>query len=235
MTPTHGTKARFYYHTFDMSGHAEQVSVQLTRAFPEYRPLNATAVRRPAGGALDGSIALTGGALDMSAGANSEYVWNQLKSDAPAAWAFMPGGDVLGRLALLGLSLGQNQQRTAGDDIVRLPVALVTTEQVDVGVVLRALGAGGISPGASQDGTASTPDGGAGYLLCTANSGTLDVTIEHSVDGIANWEALATFTQLTAGAEGSEVVAVSGTVRRYLRATWTIGGTATFFVGFARR
>lgn len=230
---THGTKARFYYGAFDMSGYAEQVAVQLGRTFPEYRPLNGVAVRRPAGGHMDGSVALTGGAMETE---NSAYAWAQLSSGATNAWAYLPGGDALARLAILGQSKGQNQQYVAGDDIVRLPVALVSTESLDTGEILRALSAGGLSPGAASDNAASTASGGAGYLICTTNTGDLDVAIQHSANN-TDWTDLVTFTQLADGATGSEVKALlpDAAVYRYLRATWTILATAKFFVAFARR
>jgi hypothetical protein len=230
---THGTKARFYYGAFDMSGYAEQVAVQLSRSFPEYRPLNGVAVRRPAGGHMDGSIALTGGAME---GPNSAHAWEQLQSGVTNAWAYLPGGDALARLAILGQSKGQNQQYVAGDDIVRLPVALVSTETLDTGEILRALSYGGVSPGPSSDNTVPTDNGGAGYLICTANTGNLDVAIQHSANNV-DWTDLLAFTQIAAGATGSQVKVVSPdtAVYRYLRATWTISAAATFFVAFARR
>ena len=228
---THGTTARFYYGTLDMSGHAEQVALQISRTFPEYRPLNGVAVRRPVGGHMDGGIALTGGAME---GANSAHAWARLEGGHSDAWAYLPDGDVLGRLAVLGMSKGQNQQRVAGDDIVRLPVALVSTARLDTGEVLRALSSGGVSPGSSYDNTLPTANGGAGYLLCTANTGDLDVVIQHSTNNV-DWVDLVTFTQIAGGAEDNEVIEATGDVYRYLRATWTISAAATFFVAFARR
>lgn len=232
----HGTAARFYYGAMDMSGYAEQVEQQLSRSLAEYRPLSGTAVRR-LGGHRDARITLTGGALDTSVGANDAYVWARLAEDTERVWAFLPRGDAVGRACYCGQAVGENQQRVAGDDIVRLPVAMLSTEDIDRCVILRALAAGGISPGATHDGGAASATGGAAYLLCTALStgAKLTVTFEDSANG-TDWGTLVAMTALTA--VGAEVKAVTGTVRRYLRVRWTLTGStpaATWFAAFGRR
>ncbi|MEN6547028.1 MAG: hypothetical protein ABFE07_13410 [Armatimonadia bacterium] len=233
MTFYHGTAARFYYGTLDFSGYTEQVEAQLTRSMGEYRVLNAAGVGRIAG-QRDVRVTLTGGPLDPAAGANDITAFDMLDDGTHDAWAFLPYGDALGRTVYLGQSLGENQQRVAGDDVIRLPVALVTSQQLDRGVVLRALAAGGASPGASVNNAAPTTNGGCGYLICTANTGNLDVVIQDSANN-ADWADIVTFTQLAGGAEGSQAITVTGAVRQYLRATWTISAAATFFVAFGRR
>ena len=83
----------------------------------------------------------------------------------------------------------------------------------------------------------ATSSGGAGTLQVTAVDGTsptADVKIRHSADDIT-YADLVTFTQATA--RTAERKTVSGTVNQYLKATYTIGGTApnvTLVVGFAR-
>jgi hypothetical protein len=74
------------------------------------------------------------------------------------------------------------------------------------------------------------------FLLdVTAASGTnptLDVTIQHSIDGGTNWHTLVAMTQATAAGESikTESEVESGTAEVYgdcFRAIWTIGGTDT--------
>jgi hypothetical protein len=239
MTLYHGTGARFYYHTMDLSGYAEQVEQQLNRSVAEYPPLNATAVERLAGH-RDARITLTGGALKTIAGGNDEYVWTRLGEEVRRPWAFLPRGDAVGRPAYCGLAVGENQQRTAGDDIVRLPVAMVSTDEIDRCAILRALAAGGASPGPTYDSAivGGSAAGGGAYLLCTAISGVdaeLTVTFEDSANGV-DWATLVAMTALTA--VGSEVKEVTGAVRQYLRVSWTLTGTgpaATWFAAFGRR
>ena len=91
---------------------------------------------------------------------------------------------------------------------------------------------------AAVDGGAASSNGGIAHLHVTAldTPTTLDVIIEHSVNGSTSWATLATFTQITT-ATGTErvVVAAGTTVRRYLRASFTVAGTSyTCAVAFAR-
>lgn len=82
----------------------------------------------------------------------------------------------------------------------------------------------------------------AAELVVSAASGTtptLDVTLQHSIDGGTNWYTLATFTQKTAtGSElktESEVEAATAEVYGdCLRAIWTIGGTTPSFTFYVK-
>jgi hypothetical protein len=229
----HGTRARFYYHSFDMSCYAEQVEQQITRSLAEYKPLCADSVIRVPGH-YDSSITLSGGAFTAEF---DLFMFSRLTEDGARPWVLAPAGNAFGRTAYIGESFGQNQQRVAGDDVLRLPVSKVSTGDLYLGEILKALGAPGVSPGASLDGGAASPDGAVGLLICTVLEDTLptlNVIIQHSIDEIV-WDPLITFAQLTA--PGSEKKAVTGTVRKYLRATWTVGGTTPvteFFVAIAR-
>ena len=92
----------------------------------------------------------------------------------------------------------------------------------------------------SHDGGAATTNGAGCYLVVIGFTGitSIDVIIEaSSTNAFAGEETtLATFTQVTA-INAMQRIAVSGTVPRYLRASWTIVGTgsATFCVAIARR
>lgn len=92
--------------------------------------------------------------------------------------------------------------------------------------------------GTAIDGGAASADGGIAHLHVTAvdTPTTLDVDIEHSVDGSTSWATLASFTQVTTTTATERVVVAAGTtVRRYLRAAYTVDGTSyTCAVAFAR-
>lgn len=112
-------------------------------------------------------------------------------------------------------------------------------ETVDLGVSLHDETAEtATADGTGVDNLASSASGGVGALHVTAASGTsptLDAKIQHSTDDIT-YVDLITFAQATAAT--SERQAVSGTVNRYLRASWAIAGTTpsfTFVAAFARR
>ena len=58
----------------------------------------------------------------------------------------------------------------------------------------------------------------------TGTNPTLDVLVQDSIDG-TNWATIGTFTQKTAA--GLQVIDVATLFSRRIRASWTIGGTAT--------
>lgn len=96
--------------------------------------------------------------------------------------------------------------------------------------------------GAAVDDLAATSNGGVAHLHVTAVAGTggptCTVLVQHSVNGTTGWDAIATFTQVTTSTSAQRVVVAPGTtVRRYLRASYTIAGTGpsyTIAVAFAR-
>lgn len=91
--------------------------------------------------------------------------------------------------------------------------------------------------GSSIDGTAATTNGAVFHLHVTAFSGlTSDtITIEDSSTGSSGWATIATFAAATALT--SERVAITGTVKRYVRIVDTIVGTGsiTRHISMARR
>ena len=145
----------------------------------------------------------------------------------------------MGSVAYCGVNRTGNMGVTAGDDVVRLPVGLVTADRYDRCKVLHALTSAGTSPGSSVDNAAESTAGGVAYLLCTAITGTtpeLTVTVEDSTNN-SDWTTLVVMTAL--GAVGSEQKLVTGTVDKYLRVSWTLTGTdtptVTWFLAFGRR
>jgi len=74
------------------------------------------------------------------------------------------------------------------------------------------------------DNGASSSNGGAAYVVCTAFTGTsITILVEHSSDGVS-FSTLATHTAITAGGT-TERIAFAGTVNRYTRTSWS--GTFT--------
>jgi hypothetical protein len=96
--------------------------------------------------------------------------------------------------------------------------------------------------GSTVDDLAATSNGGVAHLHVTAVAGTSSPTctvlVQHSVNGSTGWDTLATFTQVTTSTSAQRVAVAAGTtVRRYLRASYTIAGTGpsyTLAVAFAR-
>jgi len=229
----HGITARFYYHTIDMSAYAESIALSLKQDMHEHRPLSGTSVIRVPG-FKDDSIQIGGSPMDSTLGA---FAWARFGESPNRPWAFLPDGDTIGAMGFLGQANNDSQNITAGDDIVRIPISTIAADKTDYGAILHTLTNAGSSPTASVDNAASTSNGGAAYILCTALSGggTLTVTVEESAND-SDWDTLVAMTALSV--IGSEVKEVAGTVNRYLRISWVLTGTdpsATFFVAFARR
>jgi len=94
---------------------------------------------------------------------------------------------------------------------------------------------------AGVDNSASSANGGVGVLHAPTNTiagGTTTFKIQHdTVSNFASAADLITFTAIAASTATSQLVAVSGTVNRYVRATATTAGSSgniTTMVSFAR-
>lgn len=152
-----------------------------------------------------------------------------------------PEGDATQGLPalLLGTYTAEEVRRVSGPgELVERTWRFASDDRPGLGYVLLPRAARTTSGnGTSKDDTASSSNGATAILHCTAASGTsptLAVKVQHSADN-STWADLITFTTLTAA--GAERKVVSGTVNRYVRAIWTIGGTSpsfTFAVTFAR-
>lgn len=120
---------------------------------------------------------------------------------------------------------------------VTLAVDTVPDALVDMGVVLHDHTAETADAnGSSVDRTAATLNGAGASLHVTAYSGLTDavIKIQHSTNN-STWADLITFTTVTGVT--SEFKQVTGTVNRYVRATWDVTGTgsATFLVALGPR
>lgn len=113
-----------------------------------------------------------------------------------------------------------------------------TDGQTDYGISLHDLTAETADvSGTAHDGTAATANGGVAQLHVTAFSGFSGATVivEDSATGSSGWATIATFAAVSAVT--AERVAISGTVRRYLRYSIDVtgSGSVSFQVSFARR
>lgn len=150
-----------------------------------------------------------------------------------------PEGFAVGKRAILVVGDIQNYDIGASvSETVSFTVDTMPDDGVDWGISLHDLTAEtATANGTSVDNTASSANGGVGALHVTAVSGatpSATVKVQHSSDDVV-FADLITFTAATAAK--SERKTVTGTVNRYVRATWTLTGTTpsfTFVVAFAR-
>jgi len=219
----HGTSARFYYHTLDFSAYTEGVALEMGNDLAEFRPLSGSSVRRVPGQRTC-RISLSGTVMDSDTHAAA---WSALSDTSERVWAMLPAGDAVGGVAICGIGFSDTQQRVAGDDIVRLPITFLSSDDFDVCKILRNLSSGGTSPSALVNMGAAGGNGGRAYLLATEISSTLTVTVQHSDNG-TDWSDLVVMSSLNT--PGSEMKEVSGAVNRYLRVSWT--GSGTWFLAF---
>jgi hypothetical protein len=130
---------------------------------------------------------------------------------------------------------------------VSSPVGDVVATSIDIqsdnglydGDILESATYTSTTSGTARDNSSSTADGGAGFLIVSAASGTsptADIKITHSADDVT-YVDLVTFTQATSTTSEIKYVAEGTTVNRYLKVEATIGGTTPSFsaiVGFGR-
>lgn len=144
-------------------------------------------------------------------------------------------------LALSDAILTSREQPIAVADLIKLSGNLQGSGRAGLNArLLHVLGQETITGvSASHNNSASSASGGRGNLHVTAITGTWTIVIEHSDnDGAPDpWAALITFTQVAAaGGATSETKEVTGTVKQYVRVTFTedVAGSITFGVALAR-
>lgn len=155
----------------------------------------------------------------------------------PVTFAPDGGGDVGDGVYLMNGFLQEYSIENTVDEAAAVEATMRCSSSLARGLVLHsditartATGNHGNAPSATTlDNTTSSANGGIGVLQVSAVSGTtptLVAKIQHSSDG-TTWVDLITFT--SQNAVNGEYLTVSGTVNRYLRAQWTIGGTTPSF------
>lgn len=188
-------------------------------------------------GPMGGSISIRG-MFNSAAGDIHEVINAAVGVDNGLLVTVLPAGLTVGEPALMAPTDIENYTVDASaEDTVMLEVSATPDDGVDMGVILHALTARtSDANGTTVDQLASSAGGAVGVLHATEYTGltSILVKIQHSTDGSV-WSDLISFTSVTA--VGAERVAVTGTVNRYVRATWDVTGTgsATFAVVMARR
>lgn len=201
---------------------------------------------------LDATVFTTGGAKAFLPGQDTSTVSVEGLYDAAEhadLTAWKAGAAQAVTIAPSGLALGSELWMVNAvetelvstnpiGDIAAFSLAAQTDGLSDFGVSLADLAAvTADTNGTAVDGGAASSNGGVGHLHVTAFSGFSGaaVTIEDSANGSSGWATILTFT--TAAGVTGERVAITGAVRRYLRAVFDVTGTGsvTAQVSFARR
>ena len=151
-------------------------------------------------------------------------------------WSYYPYGDSSGNYGY-AMSAQNNTYGIKGSVTGAVRVSAAGQSQVgkERVISLKGLAESTLSTSASNiDNSAATTNGASAYLHITANaSSDFYPYVEHSASG-TTWDTLVDFTTGTGG-RTSERVTVTGTVKQYVRATWTTTEAATFQIGFCRK
>lgn len=251
MPAVHGKSTKVYANGYDLSTFFKTAGASGEADVPESTTFGASSKAYVAG-LLDGTLSAEGlWSNDEVAVDNSDNVLQTALNQQAGFVAYMPAGDVVGNRAFCAEMIEAKYEVTA--DVADL-VAVSAEFQADQGgfepcVVLHPLASRTTTGNGTAFDYGATPDhqrlfGGTAFLMVGAVTGTtptLVAKVQHSVDN-TTWVDLITFT--TASGTGSArtrqraVTATTTTqVNRYVRATWTLGGTNpnfTFWVGFNR-
>lgn len=173
------------------------------------------------------------GLFDSNTGAGTvlDEITSRLGSSTATATTISPGGFSAGSAAWLLPALTINYQVSSTvADLVPFTLELGAGAPAGLGICLTALAAQtATGNGTSQDNSAATSNGAVAHLHITAASGTtpsMTVVIQHSTNN-STWSTLGTFSAATTA--GSQTLQLTGTVNRYVRASFTISGTTPSF------
>jgi len=230
-----GYNGLIYVAGYDISGDCKSLDAEITVDLGDTTTFGKTQRTRIAL-LSDGSLSL-GGFLNATTGQSSPVLSGIIGSNDSIYQAYW-AGDAVGAHGI-GFAADQDSLGTSTpfDGVVEFTATSKPSSGVDFIRSIHALGSETASgTGTTLDNSASTTVGGSGYLTVTSwNATTLDVSIRHSSDNFASDDTeLLAFTQVS-GANSAERVTATGTVKRYVRAIWTLVGTsASFSVAIGR-
>lgn len=238
MAVKHGKSTSVLVDDNHLTGRLSEASTSYSRDVADKTPFGVD-WKEYVAGLRDATVSLSG-FFDGDTGQIHDKLSGLATSDSsvPLSWGMgsLSVGETVSLIDALEVSY---EIPTGVAQVVGVSMEAQAADGVDLGVSL-APHSSRTSDGneSSVDNGSSTSNGAVAHLHVTAVSGTnqtLDVTIQDSSDN-STWADLASFTQATA--KTSERITISGSVDRYIRAKWTLGGTSpdfTFAVVFSRR
>ncbi len=228
MAKVHGKQSTILLKGMDISSYSKGVKFSATRKTSDITNSASSAEEHISG--LKSASYSSDALYDDAADGVTDIIESTYDSDVDHILEWYPSGDDIG-----GFGLAVKALSTQYDTSVSITEAVtiafggpsnIGLESVRTLHTLSEEAITGVEE--SYDTGSQHTSGGSAFLHATAVAGTLDVDIEHSADGIA-WDTLCSFTQLSAN--GAERVVFTGTIERYVRASFTLsGGAATFHV-----
>jgi hypothetical protein len=237
VTFRHGKNTKVLFAEYDLSSYFNEASASQSIETGETTTYG-TNSKTYVTGLADGTISLNG-LFDGSANGVDAVLSAKIGDSAGAIITVAPEGLAFGSRLKSAQTLSTSYEISSPvADVVSVTAEAQVSGGIGNGISLRDLSAAtATGNGTAHDNSASTANGGAGVLHVTANSHNAGSTfkIQHSADN-STWADLITFTAVSTTTLTSERVAVTGTVNRYLRASWTLAGTGsiTFHINFSR-
>lgn len=250
MSPVHGKKTRVFCNQYDLSRFFKSAEPNEDVPTIDTTTFNANA-KTFIPDFAEGTLGLSGvwdsdafDAVDNPTGLDNQVddvLQPALGGNTNQNWTVaMDGVDVAGNPALLvsGKETKYSIQAPT-NSLVSVAAEIKSDGKMRAGVILaEAATRSATGNGSNNDGGAASTNGFVAIVHLYGITGAtpnMVVTIEDSSDGVTGWATIGTFAALTALGHGR--IDVAGTVRRYVRAKWTMTGgtqTETFIVSFAR-
>lgn len=242
MSFSHGNKARMWIDGFPAACSLNEFSLSADIDTADVTTLCKIAKVYVAG-QEDSSVKMAGffDTNTVSPTTTFEYLLNARKRTIFPVAYHPQGGAALGDpVYLLNGTLASYSVSTAADDAAALEMEYQSSTGLLRGKVLVSDGTRTTTGnGTSIDNTTSSTNGGAALLSVSSVLGTtptLAVKIQHSVDNSV-WVDVSGAAFVTENAQNGQYIEFTGTLQRYVRASWTIAGTTpsfTFTVAFRR-
>lgn len=234
MTASHGKNARVIVNGTALSPFSRSISVSKSADLGDITVFT-SAAKEYLAGQKDGTISIEG-LFDGTTDAVDEVLDSAFGAAAGVA-TVMLAGDGDGQIAHCCQAIESSYEISSPvDDIVSLTAELQGDGGIVRAVILHGT-AGRTSDGngTGQDNGASSAGGAAAFLQVTAASGAdKTIKVQHSADDTTYADLIA-WSVVSANAPYGAKSTVTGTVNRYLRASWTVpGGSVTFHLACGR-
>lgn len=234
MAFSHGAIAKLFANGYDLSAFLQEVRIAGSTEPVDTTALGQTTVpftKAFIGGPFESDLNADG----MFDGATTVPAIDKILHDAlglvgGSVLSYLPVGDVFGSY---GYGMLGDQAKydvvAAAQQVVKSNAQFHSSSGLERAVIALALATKSTTAnGTSIDQLASSANGGVGYLQVTGFTGTGGtIKIQHSTDNVT-FPDLVTFAASTT--ISAQRVAVTGTVNRYIRAQWTIGGSSSLTV-----
>jgi len=238
-TFAHGKNVSVFINQYDFSAYFNDVSASSMVETAEVSAFGSSA-KEYIVGLQDGTVSLSG-MFDGSTTGTDTVFSSVLGSTTKQNVIVAPSGHSNGATAIV-LEADDTSYEVSGAvaDVVQTSAEFQSSDGVEHGKILSSGSAiTATGSGTSVDNTASSANGGVGFVSVPTNTrnGNITVKVQQSADN-STFTDLITFTVVSSTTKTFQRVEVTGTVARYLRVNYTVAGStgsATPVVAFARR